>query len=209
MVSALLVALSLAAEPELASEKRQGAVVAPAALPPGTLALYGIVGAPEVGAGYRQGIAGIELEAKALFNVFEVSGLLEGGMKVQVLRTERFALAPGVALGLKLNSGSKYFDAGNFGYLGLRPRVSVNATYTFSDVIEGVAQLEVPLTLPLTAQGVQFTPLLGAGAEFAVGGNLTLLGTAHLGLDVVKEPLGVPQTRAAWGVRLGVGYRLF
>ncbi|MCC6335334.1 MAG: hypothetical protein IT380_15255 [Myxococcales bacterium] len=209
MVTALVMSLVLAADPEAVAEKRQGAVVAPAALPPGTLALYGLMGAPDLGAGYRQGIGGVELEAKALFNIFEVSGLFEGGVKVPIFRGERLALAPGVAMGLKLNSGSRYFDAANFGYLGLRPKVSFHATYTFSDLMEGVAQLEVPLTIPLTAQGIQFTPLLGAGVEFQVGGSFSVSGTVHVGLDVVKEPLGVPQTRAAWGVRLGVGYRLF
>lgn len=211
MVTALVLSLVLTAEqdPELVAAKRLGAVVAPAAMPKGTLALYGLVGAPDLGVGYRQGIAGIELEAKALFNVFELSGLIEGGVKVELFRGERLALAPGVALGLKLNSGSRYFDLANFGYLGLRPRVSLNTTYTFSDLVEGVAQLEVPLTLPLTAQGIQFSPTLGAGAEFHVGDKLSVLGTVHVGVDVVKEPLGVPQVRAAWAIRLGVGYRVF
>ncbi len=37
---------------------------APAALPAGTMALYGQIGAPDVGAGYRQGFDGLEIEAK-------------------------------------------------------------------------------------------------------------------------------------------------
>lgn len=211
MVTALLVSMLLTAEPEpMSDEPRQvGAVVAPAAMPKGSLALYGLVGAPDLGVGYRQGIAGIELEAKALFNVLELSALVEGGVKVGVYRGERLALAPGVALGLKLDSGSKYFDRSNFAFLGLRPRVSLNATYTFSDLVAGVAQLEVPLTIPLTARGIQFSPTVGAGAEFHVGDRLSVLATAHVGVDVVKEPLGVTQTRAAWAFRLGVGYRLF
>jgi hypothetical protein len=209
MVTALVVSLLLATEPGAPSEMRPGAVVAPAALPPGTLALYGLVGAPEVGAGYRQGIGGVELEAKALFNLFELSGLFEGGIKVPALRTERLTVAPGAAVGATLNSGSKYFDGGNFGHLGLRLRGSLNLSYAFSELLQGVAQLEMPLTIPLTVQGISFTTLLGAGAEFNVGGNVSVLGTAHLGVGVVKEPLGVPQTRAAWGIRLGVGYRLF
>jgi hypothetical protein len=209
MLSALVVAMMLAADPPAEPERRTGAVVAPAALPPGSLALYGLVGAPDLGVGYRQGIAGIELEAKALFNIFELSGLAEFGVKLAVLRGERLALAPGVALGLKANSGSQYFDRANFGYVGLRPRVSLNATYTFSDLVEGVAQLEIPLAIPLTSQGIQFTPMLGAGVEAHLGDKLSLLGTGHIGFDVIKEPLGVTQTRAAWAIRLGVGYRLF
>jgi hypothetical protein len=209
MLSALVVSMILAADPPAEPEKRPGGVVAPAALPPGSLALYGIVGAPDLGVGYRQGIAGIELEGKALFNLFELSGLVELGVKLAVYRGERLALAPGVALGLKANSGSRYFDQANFAYFGLRPRLSLNATYAFSDLVEGVAQLEVPLAIPLTAQGIQFTPMVGAGAEVHLGDKLSLLGTAHVGFDVIKEPLGVTQTRAAWAIRLGVGYRLF
>lgn len=211
MVTALLMSMLLTADPEPAAEdaKQLGAVVAPAAMPKGTLALYALVGAPDLGVGYRQGISGIELEAKALFNVLELSGLVEGGVKVPVFRGERLSLAPGVAVGVKLDSGSKYFDRANFTYFGIRPRVSLNATYTFSDLVEGVAQLEVPLTIPLTARGIQFSPTLGAGAEVHVGDKLSVLATAHLGVDVIKEPLGVPQTRAAWAFRLGVGYRLF
>ena len=211
MVTALLISMLLTADPEPLPEdaKQLGAVVAPASLPKGTLALYALVGAPDVGVGYRQGISGIELEAKALFNVLELSGLVEGGVKVPVFRGERLSLAPGVAVGVKLDSGSKYFDRANFTYFGIRPRVSLNATYTFSDLVEGIAQLEVPLTIPLTARGIQFSPTLGAGAEVHVGDKLSVLATAHVGVDFIKEPLGVPQTRAAWAIRLGVGYRLF
>lgn len=211
MVTALLMSMLLTADPEPPREdaKQLGAVVAPAAMPRGSLALYALLGAPDLGVGYRQGISGIELEAKALFNVLELSGLVEGGVKVPMYRGERLSVAPGVALGLKLDSGSKYFDRANFTYFGLRPRVSLNATYAFSDLVEGVAQLEVPLTIPLTARGVQFSPTIGAGAEIHAGDKLSVLATAHIGVDVVKEPLGVPQTRAAWAIRLGVGYRLF
>ena len=209
MVSALVMSVILAADLPPAPEKTLGAVVAPAALPPGSLSLYGILGAPELGVGYRQGIGGVELEAKGLFNVFELSALVEAGVKIPVLRREQLSLAPGLFLGLKLNSGSNYFDYANFQYFGLRPRVSLNAAYSFSELVAGVAQLEIPLTLPLTAQGIQFTPMVGAGAEVHVGGNFSLLGTAHVGFDVIKEPLGVTQMRAAWTIRLGVGYRLF
>jgi hypothetical protein len=211
MVTALLWSMLLTADPEprLEDARQLGAVVAPASLPRASLAMYVLLGAPDLGVGYRQGISGIELEAKALFNVFELSGLVEGGVKVPVFRGARLVLAPGVAVGIKLDSGSKYFDRANFTYFGLRPRVSLNATYAFSELVEGVAQLEMPLTLPLTARGIHFSPTVGAGAEVHVGGQLSVLATAHLGVDLIKEPLGVPQTRAAWAIRLGVGYRLF
>ncbi|HZI10807.1 MAG TPA: hypothetical protein VE153_10495 [Myxococcus sp.] len=48
----------------LASEDRLGAVVAPVTLPDGSTSLYGFMGAPELGVGFRQGISGFELEAR-------------------------------------------------------------------------------------------------------------------------------------------------
>src|SRR5687767_5660876 len=42
-----------------------GALAAPAFLPPGSTAAYGFIGVPEVGAGFRQGLDGIELDARA------------------------------------------------------------------------------------------------------------------------------------------------
>jgi hypothetical protein len=212
MVTAFLVSMLLSAEvpAEEASAPRQlGGVVAPAALPRGSLALYALVGAPDLGVGYRQGVAGIELEAKALFNVLTLSGLVEGGVKLPVFRGGRLTLAPGLAAGLEVNSGARYFDRANFSYLALRPRASLSASYTLSALVEGVAQLEVPVAIPLTTQGVRWTPTVGAGVEVHAGDTLSILATGHVGVDVTKEPLGVTQTRAAWAFRLGVGYRVF
>lgn len=183
--------------------------MAPASLPAGTNALYGFVGAPEVGAGYRQGFGLVELEARGVFNIFEVSIVGEVGLKFGVLQLDKLHLAPTVALGLELNSGARYFDRYNFGFLGLRPRVGVNASYDFTDTISGVAQVEVPVSIALTVQGFQVTPLLGAGAEFHLGGSFSLLVSAHVGFDATREPLGVTQFRPAWAGRLGIGYRLF
>jgi hypothetical protein len=183
--------------------------VAPASLPAGTNALYGFVGAPEVGVGYRQGFGLVEFEARGLFNIFQVSVIGEVGVKFAVLHHEKLRLAPVLALGLELNSGARYFDRFNFGYLGLRPRAGLNASYDFTDTISGIAQLEIPWAIGLTVQGFQITPLIGAGAEFHLGGSFSLLVSAHVGFDATKEPLGVTQYRPAWAGRLGIGYRLF
>ena len=183
--------------------------MAPASLPAGTNALYGFVGAPEVGVGYRQGFGLVEFEARGLFNIFEVSLIGEVGVKFGVLERDKLRLAPTLALGLELNSGARYFDPFNFGFLGLRPRVGFNASYAFTDTISGVAQLELPVSIGLTVSGFQVTPLLGAGAEFYLGGSFSLLITGHVGFDATREPLGVTQYRPAWAARLGIGYRLF
>ena len=183
--------------------------MAPASLPAGTNALYGFVGAPEVGVGYRQGFGLVEFEARGLFNIFKVSLIGEVGVKYAVIQKDKLRLAPTVALGLELNSGARYFDRFNFGYLGIRPRVGVNASYDFTDTISGVAQFELPVSIGLTVSGFQVTPLFGAGAEFHLGGSFSLLISGHVGFDATREPLGVTQYRPAWAARLGIGYRLF
>lgn len=204
MITTVLLTLIAGAEPRVT-----GGVMAPASLPAGTNALYGFVGAPELGVGYRQGFGLVEFEARGVFNLFEVSVIGEVGAKFGVFQADKFKLAPTVALGLELNSGARYFDRFNFGFLGLRPRLGVNASYDFTDTISGVAQVEIPWSIALTVQGFQVTPLLGAGAEFHLGGSLSLLVSAHIGFDATREPLGVTQYRPAWAGRLGIGYRLF
>lgn len=208
MISPLLLALIAAAEP-VPTPRVTGAVMAPAFLPAGSNALYGFVGAPELGVGYRQGFGTVEFEARGLFNVFEVSAIGEVGLKLGVHEDAKLRLAPVLALGLEFNSGARYFDRFNFAFVGLRPRVGFNASWAFSDTISGVAQVDVPWSIGLSSSGFQVTPLAGAGAEFHLGGSITFLVSAHLGFDATREPLGVTQFRPAWAARLGVGYRLF
>lgn len=193
------------------SPREVGAVMAPAALPAGALAVYGILGAPEVGGGYRQGFPGVELEARALFNYLELSGVLEAGVRVGVFKNaaETLAIAPAAAIGLKLNSGAKYYDTANFGYAGLRLRGAVNVTYKLSDTIVGLGVVDVPWVIALGKAGFQLTPTVGVGAEFHLGERLSLAASLHGGFDTIKEPMGVTQWRAAWAIHLGVGYRLF
>lgn len=214
MITTVLLTLIAGAEPttlpaENPTTRVTGGVFAPASLPAGTNALYGFVGAPEVGVGYRQGFGLVEFEARGLFNLLEVSAVAEVGVKFGVLQRDRLRLAPTLALGLELNSGARYFDRFNFGFFGLRPRVGFNASYAFTETVSGLAQLEIPWSIPLTVQGFQVTPLLGAGAEIHLGGSLSLLVSAHVGFDATREPLGVTQYRPAWAGRLGIGYRLF
>jgi hypothetical protein len=59
------------------------------------------------------------------------------------------------------------------------------------------------------AAGGEFTPTAGFGAEMLLGKQLSGLLLGQLGLDVIKEPLGVTQVRPAWAIRLGLGFRLF
>jgi len=213
---AFLVATAAAADPAAgvsasppAEQKGVGGVMAPAVLPAGDLAVWGVMGAPDVGAGYRQGFQPLELEARVLFNYLELSAVAEAGVKLPVMRTPRFTLAAGGALGFKGNTGARYYDAANFAFFALRLRPSLQLSAALSEMVQAVALVELPINIPFTSTGVQLTPTAGGGAEFYLGSRLSVLATAHLGFDLTKEPLGVAQVRPAWAIRLGVGYRVF
>lgn len=147
MLTALL-AIALAADPVA-----RGGVVAPAALPAGTIAMYAQVGAPDLGVGYRQGFAPFELEARVAFNLLALSGLIDVGLRVPLLTSEKLQLSAGGSLGLLFNSGSRYFDPANFGSVALRPRLLGTLGLPFSDLVTGLVQLEVPLALSMTVVG--------------------------------------------------------
>lgn len=194
--------------PPVSTSRVTGGVFAPASLPAGSNAIYAFLGAPDVAAGYRQGFGAFELEARATFNLFEVSVIPEVGLKLAVFEQDKLKIAPGIALGFEFNAGARYIDRFNFAFVGLRPRLSAGASYQFSDTVSGVALFDLPVSISFS-QGFQVTPLLGAGAEFHLGGAFSLLVSAHGGFDATREPLGVTQYRGAWAARLGIGYRLF
>lgn len=213
---ALVVMLPLAADPsppppEPAPRNLQayGAAMAPAALPGGSIAFWGTLGAPEIAGGYRQGFSLLEFEAIARFHYLELSGTVEAGIRLAAWKSERAMLAPTFSLGLKANSGARAFDRFNFGYVALRPRLGLVASISVSDVVQVLATAEVPWAIALNVTGFQVTPTIGGGVEFQLNPKLSLVGLGQIGVDVIKEPLGVAVPRLGWAVRLGVGYRLF
>ncbi|MDX2013434.1 MAG: hypothetical protein SFW67_24800 [Myxococcaceae bacterium] len=212
---AFALALILAAEPEAPVTKpsrvaaEQGAAQAPAALPGGSLAFSGFIGAPEVGAGYRQGFSVLEFEAQARFHYLELSGLVEAGVRLLAWKSERTRIAPTASLGLKFNSGARVFDAFNFGFVALRPRLGLVTSISVSELVQVLVTAEVPWAIALNVTGFQVTPTVGAGVEVQLSSTLSLFALGLGGVDVIKEPLGVAVARPAWGLRLGVGYRLF
>lgn len=215
--SFLVVAVVSVSEPARAAElslpdKREtfGAVVAPAALPTASSAAYGYVGAPELGIGYRQGFGALELETRVRVNYMLLTGALEGLAKYSLIHEARLGVAPFLGVGFVANSGARYLDANNFAYLGLRALGGVTVSYLLMDTVRAVGQLEVPLDFPLARQGgSKFTPLAGGGAEIYLGQDFTGLLMGQLGVDVLKEPGGIPLTRLGYAVQLGFGYRLF
>ena len=191
------------------SDRRVGGVVAPAALPQGAMSLYAMLGAPELGGGFRQGFSKIELEVKLMFNYLLASGSLEVGLRVPVYEKGMVQMAPTVALGLEANSGSRYYDRANFAYVAVRPRVGFITSLRFTDTVAGIALFDLPWSIAFTAQGSHVVPTVGAGAEVHLGGNMSGFVMANVGLDAIKEPLGVTQYRTGWALRLGLGFRLF
>lgn len=215
MIAHALTVLLLAAEPSVASrvvpsgEQVVGGAMAPAALPAGTLALWGLIGAPDIGVGYRQGFSTFELNAALTFNYLTVSTIIEAGLRLPLYRQNRLQMAPLAALGFEFNSGSTYFDQANFASVAVRPRLGVVASYTATELVQAIGLVDVPWAISTSVVGSHFAPTVGAGAEIHLGGRLSLLTLAQVGVDVLKAPLAVTQVRAAWAFRLGFGYRLF
>jgi hypothetical protein len=195
----------------LADKQRAfGAVVAPATMPAGAAAAYGYAGVQEIGAGYRQGVSSLELEARAKFNYFLLSLALEVLLKHTISRDEGAEVAPFLGVGLVHDTGSHYLRSENFTYTGVRALAGLIGTYRLMDTLSAVGELDLPLDLSFsTPTGMRFNPLAGGGLEFYLGGDMTALILGQLGLDVMKEPLGVTQTRLGYQIRVGVGFRLF
>jgi hypothetical protein len=207
LTHALIVAVAVAQLPE---RQTFGAVVAPAVLPSGTSAAYGYVGAPEVGAGYRQGFGLFELEGRAAFNYLQLTFSAEVLARYDVWHNIDFSLAPVVGVAFVADTGSQYFDKNNFSYLGIRPRLGVVWTGRISETISGLAEGDIPFALSIAPTGgSEFTPLGGGGLEIYLGEHMTAMVLGQIGVDVIKEPGGVTQTRFGYGLRLGLGYRMF
>jgi hypothetical protein len=208
---ALLVTIPLAADPVpvQAPPPAAGAAVAPAALGAGSIAFWGTLGAPDVAIGYRQGFSLLEFEAQARFHYLELSAVAEAGVRFAAWKADRAMLAPTFSLGLKVNSGSRAFDASNFAFVALRPRLGAVLSLRVSEIAQVVVTAEVPWAIALNVTGYQIAPMVGGGAEFQLNSKLSLVAVGQIGVDVIKEPLGTPSARLGWGVRLGVGYRVF
>ncbi|MBZ4422413.1 hypothetical protein [Myxococcus sp. RHSTA-1-4] len=191
-------------------EDRLGAVVAPVTLPAGTTALYGYVGAPELGVGFRQGISGFELEARARLNWFQLSAALELGARFKVLERGALSLAPTLAVGVVLNSGSTYMDEENFSGVLLRVSPGLVAGYRVADTVTLLGLVDLPVDIGLSEdEARRFQALGGGGVEVYLGSNLSALAAGQVGIETFRERPGAGETRLGWSARLGLGARLF
>ncbi len=187
-----------------------GAVVAPAALPDGAMAVSGWVGVPELGVAYRQGVGGWEVGARARFDYLRLAVTGEAVGRRQVWTNGTWAVAPELSLGVTGNTGSRYFDEQNLEGWFLRVNPGVVASWKVAETVTALGVLEVPYDLGLSPSGTwRVKPLAGGGAEIYLGEDLSVSAVGELGVDVFKELRGVTQTRLGYGVRLGLGVRLF
>ncbi|HEX8697239.1 MAG TPA: hypothetical protein VF815_00240 [Myxococcaceae bacterium] len=187
-----------------------GAVVAPTTMPDGMTALYGYVGVPEMGVGFRQGISGFEVEGRARLDYFRLAGIFEVAGRKQVLVRGDVSLAPTMSLGLVLNSGSVYLDEDNYPGVLLRLSPGAVASYRVAETVSLLGLVDLPLDLGLNTSGQRrFQALAGGGTELYLAQGVTLLVAAQLGVESFKHPREEAVTRLGYQVRLGIGARLF
>lgn len=187
-----------------------GAVVAPATLPDGATAVYGFIGAPELGVGFRQGIAGFELEARGRLQWFQLSAALELAARRRVYERGALSLAPSLGVGVVLNSGATYMDDDNFSGVLLRVSPGLVAGYRVADTVSLLGLVDLPIDIGLSRDKARrFQALGGGGVEVYLGSNLSVLAAGQLGLETFRERVGQGETRLGWSTRLGLGARLF
>jgi hypothetical protein len=187
-----------------------GAVLAPVTMPEGMTALYGYVGVPEMGVGFRQGISGYEFEGRARLDYFRLAGIFEAAARRQVLVRGDLSLAPTLSLGLVLNSGSEYLDEANYPGVLLRLSPGAVASYRVGETVALLGLVDLPFDLGLNASGLRrFQALAGGGTEIYLAQGVTVLVAGQLGVDSFKQPREAAVTRLGYQVKLGIGARLF
>ena len=205
-----LAAATGAAQSTSTSGTRFGAVVAPAALSAASTAAYVFAGAPEIGAGFRQGLSGLELDVRVGFDYFAVAGALELSGRIPLAAAAPYQVAPALGVGMVFNSGAQWLDRDNFAYNGVRVSPALRIGRQLGETAAVLGELTLPVDVPVSQEGgYRFRPLLGVGGELYLGQEISAGLMAQVGADVLKPPLAALQTRFAFAVRLGIGYRFF
>jgi hypothetical protein len=187
-----------------------GALFAPAALPAGTTSIYGFAGVPQIGAGFRQGVGFMEVEARVELDYFSISVAPEVFARVPVVTAGPYQFAPSLGVGMAFNSGTRYIDVYNFAYTAVRLIPGANLSWRVAETASLFGQVSVPLDITVSpGQGYRFRPLVGGGGEIYLGQELTAGALAQVGADALKEPLQFERTRFAFALWVGLGYRFF
>jgi len=210
LVLALPVPVAAQEEAPVREEWSFGTLIAPGMLPDGATSLYGYVGAPEMGAGFRQGLAHFEIEARARLDYFRLAGIFDVGVRKAVVNQGPATFAPTLSLGLVLNSGTAYLDADNFGAVMVRITPGLVVSWQVTETVAVLGLLDVPFDLGIDPVGARrFQALTGGGAELYLGSSITLLAAGQLGVENFEAPDVPARTRLGYQVRLGIGTRLF
>jgi len=191
-----------------APDPTHGAAAVPAALPPASNAWNLWLGAPELSMGYRQGFALFELEARVAFDYFQAAGSVESAARFRVFEKEKFLLAPFLGWGLLASSGATHLDKHNHGHFALQPRFGLWATYAFTPHISGIGLFDFPIRISFAGNAFGLKPTTGAGAEFYLGNQWSVLWMAGLGPEWIQRPSASVACRLAWYIRVGIGFRI-
>ncbi|MCI0572913.1 MAG: hypothetical protein L0Y66_19360 [Myxococcaceae bacterium] len=194
------------------SELREGvgAAVAPAVLPGGATSVYALLGAPELVVGYRQGFGPVEAEARVRADWFRITGAAEVLARFRVYDVGNVSVAPTLGLGFVGNTGATYLEAQNFGGTFLRILPGAVASVRLADTLALVGTVEVPIDVPLQADGgSRLMALGGGGAEVYVGQGISLALLGQLGAERVDAPTAEAVWRPTWRLQAGMGMRFF
>lgn len=201
----LALAVLFAATPARA-EKPFGAVATP--LVRGGQAAYAIAGYPEIRAGFRQGLADLELGGEVGFDWVSTDffGTVTG--RRTFLDSGALTLTADGKLGAFATAGSQWADRDNRSGAGLRLEVGTTLSYHTTWPVSFLAFLKVPAEIPFTSDGmVRVKALLGGGAEVSITKDLFLAVDGGFGPDFRTR---VPEaTRLAVEAMIGFGYRMF
>lgn len=194
----------------LEAPKVYGGFVGPAVLPPGALSVYGYMGAPEIGAGFRQGVAGVELEVRTRLNYFQVAFAAEALLRFKAWEQGRLQLAPMIGGGFVANTGARWLDEDNFSAISIRILPGLMASVALGETVTGIALLELPFDLGLSPAGTnRFNGLAGGGVEVALDETISVGAVAQMGAERFRSPTRVDEWRFSWQARIGLGFRIF
>jgi hypothetical protein len=187
-----------------------GAVIAPVVLPAASTAVYAYLGIPELGAGYRYGLGLLEIEARVRGDWRFLSLAAEALVKISVLEQNGWEVAPYLGVGFAGDSGARYLASANFSYLAVRVLGGLNAHYRVADTVYLVGALEMTLDLSVSPpNAARFTPLIGPGVEIYLNPEVSVSVLGLVGPDLFHPMPGETVTQWGYGLRLGLGFRLF
>lgn len=190
-------------------ESALGAGLVPVILPAQATAIHAFAGVPELGLGFRQGFGGVELDALARFDYLDLGLAATGRLKLRVAEAP-FPISAYGGLGLSGDTGSTYFHPDNFGYFAVRLEAGAIAAQPLAPTLRLVETLSLTWDLfTHPVGGNRLEPLAGAGAELSVTKRISLFALGQLGVDWRKRPGQDALVRLGYGLRIGIGFRLF